>query len=223
MSPSRPSGAPRTTAADRLTDELRRGVLTGALSPGEPLREEDLAAATGHSRHTVRTALARLVAERLSVAAAYRGVRVTSFDDDAVVALQQLRGALESEAVRLLGERHGTTWPDEVLAPVRVAIGSMAACAADDWPAVAAAHAEVHRRLVAAAGSARITEAHARLDSEMLLLLVHVRPAYSLDSLVDEHVDHLRRVQRDGPAAVRRHLDHATRAILDARPREDAS
>jgi len=219
VSPSRPSGGGRRTAADRLTDELRRDVLTGTLGPGEPLREEDLARATGHSRHTVRTALARLVAEHLAVAAPYRGVRVTSFDDAAVVALQQLRGALECEAVRLLGEHHGATWPEHVLAPVRTAITAMARCEAADWPAVAAAHAEVHRRLVAAAGGARITEEHARLDSEMLLLLVHVRPAYSLGELVDEHVRYLEEVQRDGPDAVRRHLDHATRAILGARSR----
>lgn len=219
MSPSRPSAAARATAADRLVAELRGSVLTGALAPGEPLREEDLATSTGHSRHTVRTALARLVAERLAVAAPYRGVRVTSFDDSDVVALQQLRGALEAEAVRLLGERHGRAWPDDVLDPVRAAVETLRGCDPADWPGVAAAHAEVHRRLVAAAGSARVTEAHARLDSEMLLLLVHVRPAYSLDDLVAEHAAYLDLVQRDGPDAVRRHLDHATRAILDARSR----
>lgn len=219
MSPSRPSEAARPTAAEQLAAELRRGVLTGALAPGEPLREEDLAVAAGHSRHTVRTALARLVAERLAVAAPYRGVRVTSFDDAAVVALQQLRGALEAEAVRLLGERHGPAWPDEVLVPVRAAIAAMGHCDGSDWPTVAAAHAEVHRRLVAAAGAARIGEEHARLDSEMLLLLVHVRPAYTLDGLVEEHAAYLDEVQRAGPDAVRRHLDHATRAILEARSR----
>ena len=70
MSPSRRSGATRATAAEQLAHDLRHDVLTGALPPGQPLREEDLAAATGHSRHTVRTALALLVAGRLAVAAA---------------------------------------------------------------------------------------------------------------------------------------------------------
>lgn len=209
--------SPREPAADVLAADLRRRVLTGELALGAPLREEELAAATGHSRHTVRTALQRLVAERLAVAAPYRGVRVTDFSDDDVVALQQLRGALEAEAVRLLREAYAATWPAAVTGPVDAAIAHMGAQA--DWPQVAAAHAQVHRALVEAAQSTRVAEAYARLDSELLLLLVHVRPAYSVPDLVAEHREYLARVQRDGPPAVRAHLDHATRTVLDARVR----
>lgn len=207
----------RATAPALLTAELRRRVLTGELRLDQPLREEDLAEVTGHSRHTVRAALAALVAERLAVAEPYRGVRVTSFGDDDVVALQQLRGALECEAVRLLGERHGSRWPAAVLTPLHEAVARMGRVDPADWPAVAAAHAEVHQRLVAAARSPRLTEAHDQLGSELLLLLVHVRPAYTLAGLVDEHRSYLAEVQRRGPDAVRRHLDHATSTILRAR------
>lgn len=210
--------SPREPAADALAADLRRRVLTGELALGTPLREEELAATTGHSRHTVRTALARLVAERLAVAAPYRGVRVTDFTDDDVVALQQLRGALEAEAVRLLREAYGATWPAAVTDPVATAVADMARH--EDWPQVARAHAAVHRALVEAAGSPRVAEAYARLDSELLLLLVHVRPAYSVPDLVAEHDDYLQRVQREGPQAVRAHLDHATRAVLEARVRD---
>ncbi|SDS00711.1 DNA-binding transcriptional regulator, GntR family [Nocardioides scoriae] len=205
------------SAAAGLTAALRVEVLRGELAPGAPLREEDLAARTGHSRHTVRAALAGLVAERLAVAEAFRGVRVTSFADADVVALQQLRGALEVEAVRLLRVQHGTRWPDRVLAPARAAVAAMAGEPADDWPAVAAAHAAVHAALVAAAGSPRVTEAHDRLHAEMLLLLVHVRPAYDVARLVAEHDDYLAQVQVEGEPAVRRHLEHSTRLILAAR------
>ena len=46
-------------------------------------------------------------------------MRVTSFDRAQVIALQQLRAALEVEAVRIAGERFGDAWPDEALAPAR--------------------------------------------------------------------------------------------------------
>jgi len=215
--PRRREAGPGPTASTRLVDDLRRQVLAGELPAGRPLREEDLAAATGASRHTVRAALARLADERLVVAEPYRGVRVTAFAAADVVALQELRGALEGEAVRLLQAAHGTAWPAAVLAPARAAVAALAALTGEDWPTVATAHAAVHTALVAAAGSPRITEAYARLHSEVLLLLVHVRPAYDVPSLAAEHADHLEQVQRRGPDAVREHLAASTAVLLAAR------
>jgi len=212
-----PSASEGRIVPAALAAQLRTEVLAGRLPLGSPLREEEIAARTGHSRHTVRAALARLVAERLAVAEPYRGVRVTDASDDEFVALQQLRCALESEAVRLLGAAHGDRWPDDVLGPVRAAVQELARQPDDDWPAVAAAHAAVHRTLVAAAGSPRITDAHDRLDAELLLVLVHVRPAYSVAELVAEHAAYVEDVQRDGGGAVRAHLEHSTRLVLDAR------
>ena len=220
MSPRRRETEPGPTVAASLTDELRRQILGGRLPPGHPLREEDLAANTGLSRHTVRSALSRLADERLAVAEAYRGVRVTTFTDADVVALQQLRGALEAEAVRLLRTTYGTAWPGEVVRPVADAIAAMGGLigrSGDDWPDVAAAHAAVHTALVAAAGSPRISEAYARLHSEMLLLLVHLRPGYTVAGLVAGHRTYLQAVQRVGERAVRDHLDESTALILRAR------
>ncbi|MGL1493864.1 hypothetical protein ACSTIK_00005, partial [Vibrio parahaemolyticus] len=51
------------------------------------------------------TALATLTAERLVTAEPYRGVRVSVLDDAALVALQQLRCALETEALRIVRGR----------------------------------------------------------------------------------------------------------------------
>lgn len=215
--PRRREAPPGPTAVDRLAGDLRRQVLAGQLGPGEPVREEDLAATTGASRHTVRAVLARLADERLLVAEPYRGVRVTAFADADVVALQDLRGALESAAVQLLGASHGPRWPAAVLAPARDAVAALGALAGDDWPAVAAAHARVHTALVTAAGSPRITDAYTRLHSELLLLLVHVAPAYDVPRLVAEHDAYLDDVQARGPAAVRDHLAGSTAAILAAR------
>lgn len=215
--PRRRETPPGPTAVDRLADGLRRQVLAGDLAPGAPLREEDLAAATGASRHTVRAVLARLADERLLVAEPYRGVRVTAFTDADVVALQELRGALESAAVQLLTARHGRRWPPAVLRPAREAVAALGALGEEDWPSVAAAHAAVHTALVAAAGSPRIADAYARLHSELLLLLVHVAPAYDVPRLVAEHEAYLDAVQDRGPAAVHDHLAASTGAILAAR------
>jgi len=212
----RPVG-PAPTAVDRVTDALRAEILSGALASDEPLREEAASERYGVSRHTVRAAFQRLVAERLAVAAPYRGVRVASFDRATIIALQQLRAALEVEAVRITGERYGSTWPESVVAPARDALERMAALGGEpdvDWLEAERIHAEFHGALVAASASPRIVEAHAALGSELLLFLLHVRPHYTLDRLVDEHRALLAEVQTRGPEAIREHLEHSTALLL---------
>ena len=202
----------RATGADRLADELRRRVLSGELEPGAPLREEALAEEYDLSRHTVRRSLERLVAERLLVSEAYRGVRVTSFSDADVVALQQLRTALESEAVQLIRATHGDSWPDDLLAPLTAAVERLGTDSAPEH-----AHSAFHRALVAAADSPRIAEAYERLDAEILLFVRQLRSQYDGAQLCIEHRDYLAEVQRSGETAVRRHLAHATTMLLESR------
>jgi DNA-binding GntR family transcriptional regulator len=213
---------PAPTAVDRVTDALRAEILSGALASDEPLREEAASERYGVSRHTVRAAFQRLGAERLAVAAPYRGVRVASFDRATIIALQQLRAALEVEAVRITGERYGSTWPESVVAPARDALERMAALGGEpdvDWLEAERIHAEFHGALVAASASPRIVEAHAALGSELLLFLLHVRPHYTLDRLVEEHRALLAEVQTRGPDAIREHLEDSTALLLGgARP-----
>ncbi len=206
------SGSPSPTAVDRVADAVRAEILTGALPADAPLREEAASERYGVSRHTVRAAFQRLVAERLAVAVPYRGVRVTSFDRATIIALQQLRAALEVEAVRIAGERFGEAWPDAAIAPAREALEQLAASV--DWLEAERVHAEFHHALVAASGSSRIVEAHAALGGELLLFLLHVRPHYTLESLVAEHRALLDDVQSRGPDAIREHLAHSTRLLV---------
>ncbi|GAA1760168.1 GntR family transcriptional regulator [Agromyces humatus] len=242
------STAAAATAVDRVAAAVRADILSGILAPGEPLREEAAAIRYDVSRHTVRAAFQRLVAERLAVAETFRGVRVASFGRDEVIALQQLRAALEVEAVRIAGERFGGDWPDDALAPARAALGRLARLAADnphtptelpestqsratrdavgsfaggahpevDWLEVERAHADFHRALVATSDSPRIIEAHAALGSELLLFLLHVRPHYTIDTLIEEHRALLDELPTRGGDAVREHLEHSTRLLIDA-------
>lgn len=216
MSPRRREAPPGPTEAARLADDLRNRILSGELAAGTSLREQPLALDAGLSRHTVRTALALLTTERLVVQEPYRGIRVTSFTAQDVQALQELRCASEAEAARLTRQRHGDKWPEVITAPIQAAVGELERAARDspdDWPLVAAAHAAVQRAIVAAAGSPRIEESYARLDSEMLLLLVNLRPDYSTEEVANDHHDYLLQLQADGEAAVRKHPSHGTQQI----------
>jgi DNA-binding GntR family transcriptional regulator len=218
--PRRRDARPRQTAPEQLAGTLRERILDGTLAAGTPLREEELAREHEHSRHTVRAALAQLTAERLVQFEPYRGARVASLTISEVEDLQTLRGALESEAVRLLHERHGTRWPREVLTPIEASIAALEAAELDGgWLEITRAHAAVHAALVAAPGSARICEAHAGLTSETLLLLLGVRAHYPRGSLAAEHRDYLQMVQSGDIALVREHLAHTTELIRTVSPR----
>lgn len=213
-----PREIPGPTAAQTLADVLRARILDGDAAPGSPLREEDLAHEHGLSRHTVRTALAALGAERIVDIEPYRGARVAHLDDDGVESLQELRAALESEAVRILRERHGDLWPAEVRAPMDAAVSALAVAErSGEWLVTTRAHAAVHRAIVEAAASPRITQAHAQLESEVLLLLTYLRPEYPAGSFAPQHDDYLAQIQMRGAAAVREHLEHSTALIRAAR------
>lgn len=219
MSPRRREAAPGPTAVERLAATLRDAILErGDVAPGDPLREEDLARDHDVSRHTARAALALLRAERLVVAVPYAGARVATLDDAALVALQELRAALETEAVRLVTERHGSPWPADVRMPMDAAVDALAAAeAAGDWRATLHAHAAVHRAVVEAAESPRIAVAHAQLESEILLLLAHLRLDYPAGTLAEEHRRYLDALPERAGHAVRAHLDHSTALIRAAR------
>lgn len=217
MCPRRRDHAPGPTAAAEVAQRLRLTILDGDLPPGAPLREEQLSEHFAVSRHTIRAALAGLAAERLVESIPYRGARVAQLDVAGLHALQDLRGALESEAVRLLRERHGEHWPAAVTAPIHAALARLdQAERTAGWGETTRAHSGFHQALVGAAGSARITESYARLDSEILVLLTHMRPDYPPGSLAPEHRDYLDAAQRDGGAAVREHLAHSTALIETA-------
>ncbi|TNM68297.1 GntR family transcriptional regulator [Streptomyces sp. NP160] len=206
--------------ADDLHAVLRDRVLSGELPPGTPLREEALAEEHAASRHTVRTALAALVAERLASAAPFAGVRVAALDDDDVRSLQDLRRAVESEAVRLAGERWGSAWPTEVVAVLDERADALERAvrgAAAEPLAVLREHAALHEALVAVAGSRRLTEAAAALGAEVRLFTAHLQLHRSPAALAEQHRAYLRDVRERGPVAVREHLAASQDALLSGR------
>ena len=77
---SRPAGRParaaRTTLAETLRLKLAEEIISGALAPGLPLDEQELAQRFGVSRTPVREAIRQLEASGLVVARAHRGAVV---------------------------------------------------------------------------------------------------------------------------------------------------
>jgi DNA-binding GntR family transcriptional regulator len=82
------------------------------------------------------------------------------------------------------------------------------------WRRVVDAHEEVHRALVDAAHSPRISAVHHSLAVELRLFVVALRPVWSPEEMVAHHVKLRRELQIDGPEAVRRHLSEGEHSII---------
>lgn len=77
--------------------ELRAAILNGVFSPGQMLRQEDVASKMGVSRSPLREALPRLEAEGIVVLHPRRGYAVAELKPDEIKEVFELRLLLESE------------------------------------------------------------------------------------------------------------------------------
>ncbi|TCL00596.1 GntR family transcriptional regulator [Shimia isoporae] len=94
---SQPDGLHGNAAYAALLSEIRNG----ALSPGDRLRETDLAARLGISRTPVREAIRQLEADGLVTHVPRQGASVRSLNYAEVMELYEMRAVLEGTAARL--------------------------------------------------------------------------------------------------------------------------
>lgn len=203
-----------TTVVERVAANLRERILDGQLPAGARLVEADLVEGSGAARHTVRAALRLLADESLVVIAPNRGARVAGLDADAIIALYELRTALEVEAAHLALAKHGDVLPPSVHEAAEV-LARACRRARPGWPTVSRAHADVHTALVRAARSPRIEAVHNRLTAQTRLFLLRVRPHYTFARLAEEHLQLVADLEAQGPDVLRRHLRASAGMVVD--------
>jgi DNA-binding GntR family transcriptional regulator len=199
------------TAVEEVADALRRSILDGERPAGSRLVEADLCAQYGVARHSLRAALRALAGEGIVVIETNRGARVARLGGAEIMALFELRTALEVEAARLALERGPL--PPSVYAALAVL---ERACAAGAWGAINDAHNGLHRAIVEAADSPRISAAHASLDGELKLFMNQLEPLWSAERMAADHAALVRGLERDGPAVLREHLSESAAALVAA-------
>jgi DNA-binding GntR family transcriptional regulator len=86
--------------AGQIARALAAQIVSGALRPGERLRQDDIARAFRASHVPVREAFRRLDAQGLVVTEPRRGVRVARLDPADVLEVAEIRAALEVLALR---------------------------------------------------------------------------------------------------------------------------
>jgi DNA-binding GntR family transcriptional regulator len=197
----------RVSTVEALAAELRRRILTGGITPGEQLREVQLADAFGVGRHSLRAAMQNLVHEGLLRHAPNRGHFVPQLTETDVTDLFLVRSVLESEAAAIAASRG-----QQAASPAASALARLEAIAADHpWDEVIDADLAFHRALVDQVGSPRLSHAFAALHAELQLLNAQVERAFpDRAELGSQHRAVLDAVSSGDPeaarAAVRQHM-----------------
>jgi DNA-binding GntR family transcriptional regulator len=89
-----------TTIAARIAGSIGERIISGALPPDAPLRQDHVAREFNSSHVPVREAFRQLEAQHLVVGVPRHGVRVAPLDADSVKEIAEMRAALEVVALR---------------------------------------------------------------------------------------------------------------------------
>jgi DNA-binding GntR family transcriptional regulator len=156
---------PIKSLPDIVHDVLRREIISGAIGPGEPLKQAHIAARLGLSRAPVREALQRLEREGLAVFRSRRGYTVANLDTEEVEDIFAMRIWLEGRTCHLATSRRT---PADVAALESV-LAKMDECtksAQPDFAEWAGLNREFHMRLFQVSGRPQLCKmALALLDS----------------------------------------------------------
>jgi DNA-binding GntR family transcriptional regulator len=145
---------PRTLSS-HLVGVLRTKIITGAYTPGQPLREQDIEAEFGSSRGPVRESLRMLLQGGLVEYAERRGFRVRSYTVADVAHLYDLRASLEGLVIGSLAGRP----LDRLLADLCDSNLRMAACFdTNDLDGYFAENQVFHDRIIEESGNRPISE-----------------------------------------------------------------
>jgi DNA-binding GntR family transcriptional regulator len=76
------------------------------------------------------------------------------------------------------------------------------------------AHDALHTSIVEAAESPRLAAAYRSLAAELRLVIVQLRPAWTLERMADDHLRLVRDLERNGAEVLRPHIREATDALV---------
>ena len=104
-SPSRQGRLVRRLTSDHVAERLRGMIFSGALRPGERLRQNEIAAELGVSRLPVREAVQVMERDGLVVVEPHLGAFVAPFDAQVIHDHFEIVGLVQGVAARRLAER----------------------------------------------------------------------------------------------------------------------
>jgi GntR family transcriptional regulator, carbon starvation induced regulator len=196
-------GDPPRTLAEATYRKIREDIVWSNLTPGAPLRSDELRKVYGVGISPLREALSRLVAERLVTAVGQRGFRVAPLTPEDVLDIMETRLVIEGAALSRSIAHGDLQWETGLVASFhtlsRIAVPHQAGLDAEIW---VKHHRAFHMSLIAACSS--------RWQLELALLLF------------DQAERHRASAMRIPQARLSRDANAEHKEILDATLARDA-
>jgi len=148
------NGVVYRTIREQIVEQLRREVLSGQLTEGQPLREQRLAERFGVSRGPIRDALLQLTQEGLLISQPNCGVRVGLAPSESIQPLVvDFRRRLEGHALAMVFDRDEGHGAARLLDELEQVLGRLwTACQAADMPTFVEHDMAFHRAIIEASG-----------------------------------------------------------------------
>jgi DNA-binding GntR family transcriptional regulator len=206
------SSAAVPSRTEAVLDAVKHAILTGRLTPGQPLIENELAAQLGVSKTPVREALKTLAGAGLVTMSPYRGASVRLVDDVLAHSVYDIRVLLEPEAVRRSAARGESARESWATAAAALDLADLAADRAERQQA----NREFHRALYSGCGNDLMVGILDGLRDQTALVSTSVwtRNA-SWEQEAAEHRAILDAVTAGRPESAARLLEEHIRAFVD--------
>ncbi|MBS0294363.1 MAG: GntR family transcriptional regulator [Proteobacteria bacterium] len=210
-----PLDAPQNLT-DRVSEQIRRKLVDGELTPGQRLSEAALSESLDISRNTLREAFRLLTKEGLLRHEPNRGVSVAVPSIAAIIDIYRVRRLIECQALAQAYPRHPAR------KHLRAAVDQALRCrSAGDWRGVGTANMEFHQAIVELADSERLNEMFSHLLAELRLAFGLLDdPEFLHAPYVDGNVKIVELFEAGRPqeaaAALGDYLVHSERIVLAA-------
>lgn len=202
------------TMPEGIAENLRRAILTGALSPGQALRETQLSAEFGVSRAPLREALRLLEDEGLVDRIAFKGCAVAVVSAQDVHQIAVVRQRVEALAVELGLESLQVDDATELRHAVAVL---QEVTRSGDIAESIDAHVAVHRLLYVRSGNVVLADMWRSWESRLRLFWVVDHQSFAkLTDVVDSHVRLLEFIVAGDMAAIQSELQSHSHGWLPA-------
>lgn len=213
MAAARPSSSSLT---QRTYDRLRADIVEGRVAPGQRLRPAGIAEEQAVSLNVVREALNRLTGSRLVLASPQLGFTVATTSAEDLADLTDVRGMLETAALRRSIERGDLAWESELVAAhhrlerTPMLLPDRPGIVSEEWMRV---HVDFHAATMSACGSRRLIEMVADLQecASLYRQWSHRYDGGRRDVAGEHRAIFEAAVARDAGLACARHLDHIGR------------
>lgn len=210
-----PADAPQNLT-DRVSEQIRRKLVDGELTPGQRLSEAALSESLEISRNTLREAFRLLTKEGLLKHEPNRGVSVTIPSIAAIIDIYRVRRLIECQALAQAYPRHPAR------KRLREAVDKALRCRGEgDWRGVGTANMEFHQAIVELADSERLNEMFSHLLAELRLAFGLLNdPEFLHAPYVDSNVKIVELFEAGKPqeaaAVLNDYLVHSERIVLAA-------